>query len=203
MKIVYNLLIFFVSLYMIIPIYNCFNPILKEKTKPITHITDEIKILINNMFDTMHNTENGVGLAANQVGNSISMFVIDVSEIEEYKNMNKLIFINPEIISYSEETNFYNEGCLSIPTFYEDVERPISVVVKYFDIDMNKVTQEFTGFLARVVQHEYDHLQGILFFEKLSALKKTLIKNKLKKIRAGIFQVDYDMMSPEGKIIFN
>ena len=186
---------------MIIPIYNCFHPVLKEKTKPITHITDEIKSLINDMFDTMHNTGNGVGLAANQVGHSISLFVVDVSELLEYENMNKLIFINPEIISYSEETDLYNEGCLSVPTFYEDIERPFSVVVKYFDIEMKEVTQEFTGFLARVVQHEYDHLQGILFFEKLSMLKRTLSKNKLKKIKESNYDVDYDMMSFDGAII--
>jgi len=186
---------------MIIPIYNCFHPILKEKTKPITHITDEIKSLIKDMFDTMHNTGNGVGLAANQVGHSISLFVVDVTELIEYENIPKLIFINPEIISYSEDTEFYNEGCLSVPTFYEDIERAITVVVKYFDIEMNEITQEFTGFLARVIQHEYDHLQGILFFEKLSMLKRTFSRNKLKKIKEGIYDVDYDMMSCEGKII--
>ena len=186
---------------MIIPIYNCFHPILKEKTKPITQISNEIKTLIDNMFETMHNTENGVGLAANQVGKSISLFVVDVSEIDEYQGMNKLIFINPKIVSYSEETNFYNEGCLSVPTFYEDIERPISIVVKYFDIDMNEITQEFAGFLARIVQHEYDHLEGILFFEKLSAFKKTLSKNKLKKVKSSNFYVDYDMISYDGELI--
>jgi len=186
---------------MIIPIYNCFHPILKEKTQNISEVTDDIKTLINNMFDSLLNTENGVGLAANQVGSNISLFVVDVSEVDEYKGMDKLVFINPEIISYSEETNFYKEGCLSSPTFYEDIERPANVVIQYYDIEMNNKTEEFSGFLARVIQHEYDHLQGILFFEKLSAFKKTLAKNKLKKIKYGDFEIDYDMVSPTGKLI--
>jgi len=186
---------------MIIPIYNCFHPILKERTKHIDKVTDEIKTLINNMFDTLANTENGVGLAANQVGNNSSLFVINVSEVDEYKGMDKLVFINPKIINYSEETNFYQEGCLSVPTFYEDIERPISIVIQYFDIEMTNKTAEFSGFLARVIQHEYDHLEGILFFEKLSTFKKTLSKNKLKKIKYGNIEIDYDMISPTGKFI--
>ena len=172
---------------MILPIYNCFQSILKEKTKPIAEITDDIKTLIDDMFETLEVTENGVGLAANQVGKSYSLFIINVSELDEYKEMEKLIFINPEIISYSNETNISQEGCLSIPTFYEDIERPISVVVKYFNVDMKEIIQEFSGYLARVIQHEYDHLQGILFYEKLSAFKKILTKNKSKKIKTEIY----------------
>ena len=186
---------------MIIPIYNCFHPILKEKTININKVTDDIRELINNMFDSLANTENGVGLAANQVGNNSSLFVVDVSEVDEYKGMSKLVFINPEIISYSEETNFYKEGCLSVPTFYEDIERPVNVAVRYYDMEMTRKTEEFSGFLARIIQHEYDHLQGILFYEKLSHFKKTLAKSKLKKIKYGNFEIDYDMVTPTGKLI--
>lgn len=183
------------------PIYNSFHPILKIKTKSITNVTDDIKNLIDNMFDTLDNTDNGVGLAANQVGESISLFVVDFSEVDEYPEINKLVFINPTIISYDEETNFYNEGCLSVPTFYEDVERPVSITIKYCDIDMKEKIEKYSGFLSRVIQHEYDHLNGILFYEKLSNLKKTLYKNKFKKIKAGNFDIEYDMMSPVGNVI--
>ena len=186
---------------MIMPVYNGFHPILQKKTNPITHITDDVKTLIKNMFETLYNIASGVGLAANQVGSSHSLFIVDVSEIDEYADTSKLIFINPEIISYSSETDFYNEGCLSFPAFYEDVERPIGVTMKYYDVDMNEIKQEFSGFLARVVQHEYDHLQGIVFYEKLSSFRKTLSNGKLKKIKSSYFEVDYDMISPTGNLI--
>jgi peptide deformylase len=183
-----------------IPIYNCYNPILKQLTTPITEITDEIKALINDMFDTVRATSNGVGLAANQVGKSISMFIVDLSDIEEYQDvLNKMVFINPQIISFSEEKNFYNEGCLSVPNFYEDVERPIRIKIEYYDVEMNKIVKEYDGFLARVIQHEYDHLQGVLFFERLSAFKRTLSKNKLRNIKSGKYDIDYNMIEADGK----
>jgi peptide deformylase len=183
-----------------IPIYNCYNPILKQTTSSITEITDEIKTLINDMFDTLRETSNGVGLAANQVGKSISLFIVDVSDIEEYQDtLNKMVFINPKIVSYSEEKNYYNEGCLSVPTFYEDVERPLQIEIEYYDAGMNKIIKKYDGFLSRVIQHEYDHLQGILFFERLSAFKRTLSKNKLRNIKSGRYEIDYNMIEADGK----
>jgi peptide deformylase len=185
----------------ILPIYNCFHPILKQKTQPITEITDEIKQLSEDMFNTLRKTSNGIGLAANQVGKAISMFVINISEVEEYENIPPFVCINPEIISYSDETNLYQEGCLSAPTFYEDVERPDSITIKFYDINMNEITESFTGFLARVVQHEYDHLQGILFYDRISAFKRTINRNKLKRLKMNEFEIDYTMIDAEGILI--
>ena len=186
----------------ILPIYNGFNSALKQKAKPIAEITDEIQNLASDMFDTMRNTENGVGLAANQVGKDVAMIVIDLSDIEVYRNdgLGELVLINPQIIDFSAETDFYNEGCLSVPGFYEDIERPIAVTVKYMDLNGNEITRECSGFFARVVQHEIDHLNGILFYEKLTAFRKTLTKNKLRKIQSGEYEVSYNMIEADGSL---
>lgn len=164
------------------------------KTNHIPEMTEGIRSLIENMFDTMHNTGNGVGLSANQVGGNISLFVVDLSDVEEYKDTPKMVFINPEIIEFSEQTEIYSEGCLSVPGIYEDVTRSSQIKIKFQNIDMTETTQEFSGFLARVIQHEYDHLQGKIFIERISAFRRTLIKNKLKKIKSGKFDADYQML---------
>jgi len=180
----------------ILPIYNCSNPVLKQKTMQIEQINSEIKNLAMDMFDTMRNTGNGVGLAANQVGKNLALVVIDLSGVEEYdgKGMDELVLVNPQIIDFSEETNLYYEGCLSVPGFYEDVERPTEVKVKYLNLDEQEIKLDCSDFLARVVQHEIDHLNGILFYEKLSVLKRTLSKNKIKAIVAGDYSVNYEMI---------
>ena len=184
----------------ILPIYNCFHPILKIKTEPVKEINDDIKNLIADMFETMDNTGNGVGLAANQVGKSLSIFVINVSELEEYPDITPFACINPEILEYSNDTVTISEGCLSSPELYQDIERPNSIKIKYYDHEMNEIVKTFDGFLARVLQHEYDHLQGILFFEKLSNFKQTLIKNKLNKIKNSKYDIDYNMINYNGTL---
>lgn len=186
----------------ILPIYSCSNPVLKQKTKQIEQVTSEIKNLVKDMFDTMRNTENGVGLAANQVGKDVALIVIDLSDTEEYENkgLNELVLINPQVIDFSEETDFYQEGCLSVPGFYEDVERPITIKLKYLDLEEQENELDCTGFLARVVQHEIDHLNGILFYERLSAFKKTLNKNKIKTILAGDYSIHYEMIEGDGSL---
>jgi peptide deformylase len=173
---------------------------MKQKATKLEAVTEEIKLLINNMFDTLQTTDNGVGLAANQVGSSVALFVIDLSDVDGYREFGRLVFINPTIISYSEDKDFYNEGCLSVPNFYEDVERPIGITIKYQDIDMKEVTMEYSGFMARVIQHEYDHLQGILFTERMSSFKRTLSKNKLRKIHSGNYDIPYMMVEATGKM---
>jgi len=189
----------------VLPIFNSFNPILKQKTKPISEITDEIKNLAKDMFDTMRNTENGVGLAANQVGKDVAMIVIDLSDVDEYKDsgIGELVLLNPQITDFSDETDFYNEGCLSSPGFYEDVERPISITLQYMDLNGETVILECKNFFARVVQHEIDHLNGILFYEKLSAFRKTLSKNKLRKIQNGDYEIHYKMIDADGNLQTN
>jgi len=170
------------------------------KTEPIKEITDEISQLISDMFDTLYGTSNGVGLAANQVGKSLSLFIIDVSSVDEYKEMKPFVCINPQITDFSDETNYYNEGCLSAPNFFEEVERPTSITLTYFDKEMNENVLNADGFLARVLQHEYDHLDGVLFYDKLSAFKRTLNRSKLRKLRENEVDIDYDMIDTEGNL---
>jgi peptide deformylase len=186
----------------VLPIYNSFNPALKQQAKPIKEITNEIKNLAKDMFDTLRNTENGVGLAANQVGKDVAMIVLDLSEVDEYKesSFGELVLINPKITDFSDETDFYNEGCLSVPGFYDDLERSISITLQYTDLKGKEIIQECTGFFARVVQHEIDHLNGILFYEKLTAFRRTLNKGKLRKIQAGEYEIHYDMMDAENNL---
>jgi peptide deformylase len=176
----------------ILPIYNCSHPILKKKTEDIQIVDDNIKKLVDDMFETMY-VADGVGLAANQIGISKSLIVIDISHIEE--NLPPpLTLINPKIEYYSEELSEYQEGCLSVPLFYEKVLRPKIIQVKYFDIEMKEHNLEADDYLARVIQHEYDHLQGILFYEKLSPVRKALSKSKIRKIQKGQVEAKYEMV---------
>ncbi len=183
----------------VLPIYNCFHPVLKQKTKAIENIDDNINQLVRDMFDTMRNTERGVGLAANQVGKDNSIIIIDVSDVDELDKIPPLVLINPIITAYSDETGVYQEGCLSVPVLYEDVVRPDSISITYYDLNEKEIKMDATGFLARVMQHEVDHLNGILFFERLSSFRKTLAKNKLKKLQKGEYDVDYPMIDVDGK----
>jgi peptide deformylase len=109
--------------------------------------------------------------------------------------------INPEIVEFSDEKVIEQEGCLSVPDFYEEVERPVNILVKYLDLQEKEHIDEVTGYLARVMQHEIDHLNGILFYQRLSPLKKTLSKNKLNKIKKGIILPDYPFVLPDGTLV--
>lgn len=184
----------------VIPIYNAFHSVLKQPTKHVIELNDEIETLIDDLFETLHNISNGVGLAANQIGKDKSVVVIDTSIAEGEINPEIIVMINPEILEYSDEETEEQEGCLSVPELYEKVQRPIEIKVKYFDSEMKEHIREVGGFLARVMQHEIDHLNGKLFFERLSPLRRALVKNKLKKIKRGAIVPDYPMVQADGTL---
>ena len=193
---------------MILPIVAYGDPVLKKKAKKIDKDYPKLEELIDNMWDTMYNAY-GVGLAAPQVGLPIRLFLIDPApfaedeeleekEQEELKNMRK-VFINPQIIEENGEEWAFSEGCLSIPEIREDVFRKPEITIEYYDENFEKHTEKYSGLAARVIQHEYDHIEGILFTDKLSSLKKRLIKSKLANISKGKIQVDYKMRFPLAK----
>ncbi len=193
---------------MILPIVAYGDPVLKRKCKEIPEDYPNLSELIDNMFETMYNAH-GVGLAAPQIGKSIRLFIVDASpfakdetvpedEIETLKNA-KEVFINPKIINEKGNEWDFNEGCLSIPDVREDVFRKPEIEIEYYDRDFNKQHKMIDGLYARVIQHEYDHIEGILFTDKLSGLKKRLIKGKLNSISKGKINVDYRMRFPKLK----
>lgn len=163
------------------------DPVLRKKARQIDAINQGVKKLVDDMFETMYAAE-GIGLAAPQVGESVRLFIIDIKPMDS--NEGKRVFINPEIVEFGEEKDVYEEGCLSIPTVHEDVVRPKSIRVKYQSLDGEHHDEWIDTFLARVIQHEFDHLEGVLFTDRLSALKRSLLKNTLKKIANGEIEVE-------------
>jgi peptide deformylase len=176
----------------LLPIYTFDQPVLRKKAKPVRKTSEELVRFVEDMFDTMHNA-NGIGLAANQVGSLNRVIVIDVSEVEETKGLQPLVLLNAEVIG-GEGGVVMEEGCLSIPEIKEEVERPDSVRVRYMDLDLQEHVLEATGLLARVVQHEIDHLNGVLFIDHLSALKRKMLRGRLNKIRRGEVEVSYPVV---------
>ncbi|PKV67020.1 peptide deformylase [Pontibacter ramchanderi] len=183
---------------MIYPITAYGDPVLKEPAQDIPKDFEGLNELIEDMFTTMYHAH-GVGLAAPQISKGIRLFVIDsepmMDEGDEGKGVKKA-FINPEIIEEDGEEWGFEEGCLSIPGVREVVYRPERIVIRYFDQDWNEHTDTYDGMTARVIQHEYDHIEGILFTDHLTGLKKRLIKNKLTKISKGEVDADYRMKFP-------
>lgn len=183
---------------MIYPITAYGDPVLKEPAQDIPKDYEGLNELIEDMFTTMYHAH-GVGLAAPQISKGIRLFVIDsepmMDEGDEGKGVKKA-FINPEIIEEDGEEWGFEEGCLSIPGVREVVYRPERIVIRYFDQDWNEHTDTYDGMTARVIQHEYDHIEGILFTDHLTGLKKRLIKNKLTKISKGEVDADYRMKFP-------
>lgn len=178
---------------MILPIYTYGSTVLRKETENITADYPNLKTLIDNMFETMYNAD-GVGLAAPQIGLPIRLLVIDLVPLKEQDpelGNFKVAMINPEILEASEETEVYEEGCLSIPGIHETVIRPSKIKVRYFDVDFNEHIEEFDEYKARVIQHEYDHLEGNLFTDKVSPLRKQFIKSKLTNIAKGKVKADY------------
>lgn len=177
-----------------LPIYIYGTEILKKKAKPVKEISNETIQLIQDMFETMH-TSNGIGLAANQVGVLDRILVVDVSEMEEYKDTKPMTVINPEIV---EEEGVWEleEGCLSLPEIRDIIPRAESVTVKFQDANLREQRIEATGMLGRVLQHEIDHLNGVLITDHLSATKRTLLRSKLKKISKGDFERKYEVVLP-------
>lgn len=193
---------------MILPIVAYGDPVLKKVGTNITNAYPNLDSLLANMYETMYGAY-GVGLAAPQIGLAIRLFLVDTSpfaeddsftteEQEALKNF-KRTFINAKIIEEKGDEWAFNEGCLSIPDVREDVFRKPEVTIEYFDEEFKKHTETFDGIIARVIQHEYDHIDGILFTDKLSSLKKRLIKSKLNNISKGKINVDYKMRFPNQK----
>jgi peptide deformylase len=166
---------------MIMPIVIYGSPVLRKKTFDID-AEDDFTEMASSMRETLKQAY-GIGLAAPQVGILKSMFVIDTSSFEnENCNSVEKAIINPEILNYSEKSTYYNEGCLSIPGIFEDVNRPEEVEVRYRDLNFDWQEEILTGIVARIFQHEYDHLEGILFIDRLSKIRKRLLKIKLSQI---------------------
>ncbi len=179
---------------MILPIVSFGNSILRCKCSPVQE-NQHIEDILKNMYETMYNAQ-GVGLAAPQVGLDLSIFIIDTTPFCDDENNLiplKKEFINPEIIDYSGKDESFNEGCLSIPGLREDVIRKDQIKIRYFDKNFNEHTEKYEGINSRVIQHEYDHLMGVLFTDRVSTLKKKLLKSKLNKIKNGDIEVDYNM----------
>jgi len=180
---------------MILPIVAYGDPVLRRKGDEISKDYPALQELIQNMFETMYHAQ-GVGLAAPQIGKSIRLFVVDASPFEEEEPDAKdfvQVFINPEILSSTGEKWKFNEGCLSIPGVREDVERKPNITIRYYDEAFDYFEEDFTGIIARIIQHEYDHIEGKLFVDHLSPLKKTLIKGKLYDISKGRVDAAYKM----------
>lgn len=180
---------------MILPIVGFGNPILRKVAKDIDKEYPELDKLIEDMFDTMYHAS-GVGLAAPQIDKSIRLFIIDATPfVENYPEAEgfKQAFINPQIIEESGELWVFQEGCLSVPDIHEDVSRKSIIKVRYFDENFNEKEEYLTGIRARVFQHEYDHLEGKVFVDRLSPLRKTLLKRKLNYISVGKVRTDYRM----------
>lgn len=193
---------------MILPIIAYGDPVLRKVGTPITPDYPELETLISNMKETMYNAS-GVGLAAPQIGKAIRLFLIDASPFAEDKELSKKdrdvlegfnrVFINAKILKEEGEEWGFNEGCLSIPDVREDVYRKPEITIEYQDENFKTHTETLNGLAARVFQHEYDHIDGILFTDKLSSLKKRLIKKKLDNISKGKINSEYRMRFPNAK----
>jgi len=165
------------------------HPGLRAVAKPVDKIDDAVRAIVADMFDTMYDAR-GIGLAATQVGIEQRIVVIDLQEPESDAEDAKpvrtpLVYINPELVSVSEKTSLYNEGCLSIPEQYAEVERPTRCRVKWLDLDGAGQEADFDGLLSTCIQHEIDHLNGVLFIDHISRLKRDMVLKKLAKARKG------------------
>lgn len=189
---------------MILPIVAYGAPVLRKLCKEITPEQPNLEKLVSDMWETMY-ASNGVGLAAPQINKDIRLFVVDSTQIFQNQEAEdrgryadepgiKQVFINAKILEFNGDDWPYNEGCLSIPKIREDVMRPEEVVMEYLDEHFEKHTQKFVGITARVIQHEYDHLEGKLFIDYLKPLRKKMLQGKLNDISKGKIRVDYKMM---------
>ncbi len=178
----------------ILPIYTFDHPVLRKKLKPVEQITDEIVRLALDMFTTLSNAD-GIGLAANQVGRDLAMAVVDVSAVEGYEQSGRITMINPSIVSFSDEEEPYEEGCLSLPDLRGEVIRPEAIQVRFFDLEMRECTLELDSLPARVVQHELDHLNGIYFIDHLKPMRRALLKRRLLEIKRGEVETDYPLFT--------
>lgn len=181
---------------MIYPIVAYGNPVLKKKAEDIEKGSIDVKQLAEDMFETMHNAQ-GVGLAAPQIGKSIRMFVVDGAPLEEEDTADfKKVFINPTLLQEFDDEWTFEEGCLSIPGIRENVSRKAKLRIRYWDENWEEHEDEFDGMKARIIQHEYDHIEGVLFLDHLSPFKKRLLKARLTNISKGKVPVEYRMTFP-------
>ncbi len=180
---------------MILPIYAYGQPVLRKKSLTITRDYAGLDNLILDMWDTMYSAK-GVGLAAPQVGKDIRMFVIDTTQLDK-KEVNpegiKRVFLNAQLSDESGDPWLYEEGCLSIPDIHVEIERNPVIRLTYFDAEWKEYTETFRGVNARVIQHEYDHIEGILFIDRMKPLKRRMINRKLEKIRKGEIETKHPM----------
>ncbi len=180
----------------VLPIVTYNDEVLRQKAGPVTENTIELQQLIDDMFDTMYNAE-GVGLAAPQVGKKLRLFVTDgdvYAEQEGEPAYGPLVFINPKIVFESSETVDMDEGCLSIPGVWGPVTRAEQIVVEYLDRDFNQQKLEVDGRMARIIQHEADHLDGVLFLDHLSAFKRKILASRLRELSEGLTEVEYPIV---------
>jgi peptide deformylase len=190
---------------MILPIVAYGDTVLKKKAKEIDKDYPELEGLIENMYETMYGAF-GVGLAAPQIGLPIRLFLVDTEPFSEDEDLSekdkaqmkdfKKTFINAQILEETGDEWAFNEGCLSIPDVREDVFRQPKITIQYQDENFETHVEAYDGLIARVIQHEYDHIEGILFTDKLSSFKKRLIKGKLTNISKGKIKIDYKMRFP-------
>ncbi|CAN5210607.1 peptide deformylase [soil metagenome] len=180
----------------ILPIVTYDDPVLRKKTEDINENSESLQQLIADMFETMYNS-GGVGLATPQIGKLHRMFVMDadaVTEETEETDEGPMVFINPVIVEKTGEKIKMEEGCLSIPDVRDDIKRPARIKIQYLNRDFEKLEREFDGWISRIIQHEADHLEGILFLDYLSAFRKRLHRAALKKIDKGEMETDYPLV---------
>ncbi len=179
----------------VLPISVYGTQVLRTKAKPVESLDDKIVGLIRDMFETM-SVAGGIGLAANQVGIPVQLIVVDISDIEEWKHIGPMALINPVILSEEGEDTM-EEGCLSIPGVREMVTRARKIRVRFRDANFELKEMEAEGLLARVILHEYDHLMGVLFIDRIPSLKRTMMKAKLNQIKRGEVEVQYEIVTEE------
>lgn len=185
---------------MVYPIVVYGDPILRKKAKEIKNGSADVPALVQDMFETMY-AAHGVGLAAPQIGKSVRLFVVDgtsLGEEDEAEDMTgfKKVFVNPELLDEYGNSWPFEEGCLSIPNIREKVSRQGKIRIRYFDEQWNKFEEEYNGVKARIIQHEYDHLDGKLFIDYLTPLKKRMLKGKLTDISKGDVNTEYRILAP-------
>lgn len=187
---------------MVYPIYVYGSSVLRKKARDIEKDFEGLDQLVDDMYETMEASE-GVGLAAPQIGKSLRLFVVDAAqadeEDEEYVENFRQEFINPRIIEEAGKPWVFNEGCLSIPDIREDVSRKEKLRIQYYDRNWNFYDEEYDGIKARIIQHEYDHLEGILFVDKLNPLRKRLLNSRLAAISKGMVDTSYKINYPSKK----
>ena len=188
---------------MILPIIAYGDPLLKKESEEITADYPSLDLLVENMFETMYQAK-GVGLAAPQVGLNIRLFIVDGAPFADEEGDEpdpravgmetfKKVFVNPVIEEESGEVWAFQEGCLSIPKIRENVHRKSNILLSYYDENWAFHEERFSGYAARIIQHEYDHIEGILFTDRLNPLKKKLVQKKLKQIAEGLVSTDYKL----------